>query len=338
MPFNFQDRDSPPRTVEMDRPFQPMSAGGSEMAVDSRGLVYNPRKEYVENGRFYHAWHKGKYLFPCDEEEKNRLDIMHKTFTVARRGKLFTAPVRITPGYRCNILDLGCGTGIWAIDVADKYNPEEVYVRGVDLALIQPQEIPINVEFLQVDIETPWQNMGRDAWDLIHLRTLNGSIQSYPQLYSQIYAHLKPRVGYIEQVEIDWMPRCEDGTLPPHAAILRWANELLGAMDDHGRSMRVDGQRTMAQLREAGFVDIKEEVIKVAINGWPTDADEKERGRWLALGLTTGLAALTLAPLARMRNKSSAEIQNLVERVRLEVADRRIHAFCYVYAWTARRP
>lgn len=85
---------------------------------------------------------------------------MHKTFTVARRGKLFTAPVRITPGYRCNILDLGCGTGIWAIDVAEfvpsslltlhfsytkqpppsKYNPEEVYVRGVDLALIQPQE------------------------------------------------------------------------------------------------------------------------------------------------------------------------------------------------------
>lgn len=143
-------------------------------------------------------------------------------------------------------------------------------------------------------------------------------------------SHLKPRVGYIEQVEIDWIPRCEDGTLPPHAEILRWASELLSAMDDHGRSMRVDSQRTMAQLREAGFVDIKEEVIKVALNGWPTDPDEKERGRWLALGLTTGLAALTLAPLARMRDKSSAEIQNLVERVRLEVADRRIHAFCYV--------
>lgn len=61
------DRDRPRRTLEMDRPSQPMSAGGSEMAVDSRGLVYNPRKEYVENGRFYHAWHKGKYLFPCDE-------------------------------------------------------------------------------------------------------------------------------------------------------------------------------------------------------------------------------------------------------------------------------
>jgi len=125
----------------MARPSQPVLAqmGASEMVVDSRGLVYNPRKEYVENGRFYHAWHKGKYMFPCDEvrtslcdlshssllmlihlqEEKNRLDIFHKTFTVARKGQLFSAPLNITPGRRCKILDLGCGTGIWSIDVAE---------------------------------------------------------------------------------------------------------------------------------------------------------------------------------------------------------------------------
>lgn len=131
-------------------------------------------------------------------------------------------------------------------------------------------------------------------------------------------------------MEIDWVPRCDDGTLPPNAEMIKWANELLSAMDDHGRSMRVDSQRTLAQLREAGFVDIKEEVIKVAINGWPTDPDEKERGRWLALGLTTGLTALTLAPLARMRDKSRAEVNAMVESVRSEVANRRIHAFCYV--------
>lgn len=52
------------------------------------------------------------------KEEENRLDIMHKTLTVAR-GKLFSAPVNISPGYMCNVLDLGCGTGIWSIDVAE---------------------------------------------------------------------------------------------------------------------------------------------------------------------------------------------------------------------------
>jgi len=109
-----------------------------EVAVDRRGVRYNPRKEYPENDRFYNFKHNGRYLFPCDEvrlpqaavsipkltrvlavkEEGNRLDIMHKTFTVAR-GKLFSAPVNISPGYMCNILDLGCGTGIWSIDVAE---------------------------------------------------------------------------------------------------------------------------------------------------------------------------------------------------------------------------
>jgi hypothetical protein len=86
----------------------------------------------------------------------------------------------------------------------------------------------------------------------------------------------------------------------------------------------------MAHLREAGFVDIKEEVIRVPVNGWPTDRDEKERGRWLALGLTTGLTALTLAPLARMKDRSRAEVDTLVEKVRMEVANRRIHAYCNV--------
>jgi hypothetical protein len=38
-----------------------------------------------------------------------------------------------------------------------------------------------------MDIEAPWQDMGRDSWDLIHLRTLNGSVQNYAQLYSQIF-------------------------------------------------------------------------------------------------------------------------------------------------------
>ena len=119
--------------------------------MDRRGVRYNPRKEYPENDRFYNFQHNGRYLFPCDEvrllravgsmhqkadrlsfvkEEGNRLDILHKTFTVAR-GKLFSAPVTISPGYMCNILDLGCGTGIWSIDVAECVYSETPWLRDV---------------------------------------------------------------------------------------------------------------------------------------------------------------------------------------------------------------
>lgn len=148
--------------------------------------------------------------------------------------------------------------------------------------------------------------------------------------FDTIDSHLKPHVGYIEQVEIDWMPHCDSGTLPPHADILRWAAELLSAMDMHGRPMRVDSQRTVAYLSEAGFVDIKEEVIKVPISGWSDDPVEKERGRWLALALIKGLSALTLGPLTRINGRSRAEVDHLAEKVRMEVANRKIRAQCYV--------
>lgn len=206
-----------------------------------------------------------------------------------------------------------------------------------------------------MDIEEPWQTqMGHDIqWDVIHLRTLMGSIQDWGQLYAQIFAlvlpppsysraedncsltrvccrNLRPHFGYMEQVEIDLIPRCDDGSLPPNAEMLSWASEVFSAMEDHGRSLRVDSQRTMSYLRQAGFVDIKEEVIKVPINGWPINPAERELGRFLCLGLTMGLVAMTLAPLARMRGMSREEVEAKTSRVKEEIANRRIHAYCRV--------
>lgn len=54
------------------------------------------------------------------QPEKDRMDIYHKLFLVARRDQLHSAPV--PPDARWGpprILDLGCGTGIWAIDMAE---------------------------------------------------------------------------------------------------------------------------------------------------------------------------------------------------------------------------
>ena len=45
------------------------------------------------------------------------MDIYHKLFLVARRDALHSAPIVTTHAPR--ILDLGCGTGIWAIDMAE---------------------------------------------------------------------------------------------------------------------------------------------------------------------------------------------------------------------------
>ncbi|KAI9704062.1 MAG: hypothetical protein M1820_005684 [Bogoriella megaspora] len=87
---------------------------------------------YRENGRDYHSFRRGMYMFPCDEKEKDRLDMFHKFFLVARRDSLHSAPV---PRHNARILDLGCGTGIWSIDMAEHLKPGYGYFEQVEIDL-----------------------------------------------------------------------------------------------------------------------------------------------------------------------------------------------------------
>jgi hypothetical protein len=152
----------------------------------SNGLpVPAHNSNYLENGRYYHGYRRGIYQYPCDEPEKDRMDIYHKLFAVARRDMLHQAPV---PQHgETRILDLGTGTGIWAIDMADKFLHAEVL--GLDLVNIQPERIPPNLRFrVPRDYESPW-SLGEDSWDLIHLRMACGSVTSWPELYQKVFAY-----------------------------------------------------------------------------------------------------------------------------------------------------
>ena len=65
---------------------------------------------------------------PCDQQkltvvfaqpEKERMDIYHTMFLVARRQELHRAPLVESADGSTRILDVGTGTGIWAIDMAE---------------------------------------------------------------------------------------------------------------------------------------------------------------------------------------------------------------------------
>jgi len=52
------------------------------------------------------------------------------------------------------VLDLGTGTGIWAIDVADEFPNADVIAN--DLSPIQPENVPENVAFEVDDVESEY--------------------------------------------------------------------------------------------------------------------------------------------------------------------------------------
>ena len=75
--------------------------------------VWPSVRDYVfENNRRYHKFQEGRYLIPNDEPEQEREDMKHAMIVNACDGRLHLAPL-YNPH---RILDIGTGTGIWAVD------------------------------------------------------------------------------------------------------------------------------------------------------------------------------------------------------------------------------
>lgn len=68
---------------------------------------------FFENGRRYHRFREGLYPFPNDSIEQEREELLHVLIKSLGEGKLHHAPIGSNPQ---NILDVGTGTGVWAVD------------------------------------------------------------------------------------------------------------------------------------------------------------------------------------------------------------------------------
>ncbi|CAG8923946.1 unnamed protein product [Penicillium salamii] len=302
----------------------------------SSPIIYSDQKipekypSYKENGRMYHGYRKGVYPLPCDEEEQDRLDIFHKLFTVARAGDgLIYAPLPPKP----RILDLGCGTGIWSIEVANKH--PDAFVVGCDLAPIQPANSPKNCDFYApFDFESPW-TLGDDSWDLIHMQMGAGSVASWPSLYRRVHQHLRPG-AWFEQIEIDLRPRCEDKD--PGRALSSWYSTLRHATESAMRPMAHSTSETIRNLQSAGFTEIDHQIVGLPLNPWHKDEHEQKVARWYNLAISESVLPLSLAPFSRVLGWTREQIDRIAADVKQEAFDKKTHTFNLLHIYQARKP
>ncbi|EON98447.1 putative sam domain protein [Phaeoacremonium minimum UCRPA7] len=74
-----------------------------------------------------------EYGLPMDSAELDRIDMCHAKYCALIGKKRYLAPI-LNPQ---RILDLGCGTGIWCIEMAEDFPAAEVI--GTDVAPTQPE-------------------------------------------------------------------------------------------------------------------------------------------------------------------------------------------------------
>ncbi|GAB1321060.1 Secondary metabolism regulator LAE1 [Madurella fahalii] len=296
-----------------------VSLGGSSRT----GSITSSITDYVyENGRRYHAYRSGQYVLPNDEAEQERLDLQHHIWRLLQQGALFTAPLSISepdnersPGNgEFRILDLGCGTGIWAIDMADEFPRASVF--GVDLSPIQPDWVPPNCRFHVDDYEDEWTYRDDEKFDYIHGRALSGTVADWPRFYRQVRQNLKPG-GWCELQEYDAWIFSDDDSFDRAVWTKEWVTKLDNASKMFGKQINVAAQHKQWMI-DAGFDDVWEEVRRIPIGPWAKDPLLKELGRFEQLHMQMSVASHTPALFTRVWSFSKSQVQLLIEGVKRE--------------------
>ncbi|OMP82058.1 Phosphoethanolamine N-methyltransferase 3 [Diplodia seriata] len=276
-------------------------------------------KHRYEHGRRYHKFREGAYWGPNDDIQNEQLDIGHHMYKLVLDDRLLLAPVGDDVK---KALDVGCGTGIWAIEFAEEYPEAEVV--GVDLSPIQPSVVPSNCTFVVDDCTQSW-SFPKDEFDLVHIRALFGSVSDWPAFYKEAYDHIKPG-GWINQFETSIVPKSDDGSLAADHTLLEWARLFVEAANKFGKSLMVIDDMKQRMV-EAGFEDVTEVMYKVPLGTWPSNPKLKEIGRWDLMYCYQGCEGWALYLLTHVMGWEIEEVKKLVERYKEALKDPKVHSY-----------
>jgi hypothetical protein len=81
------------------------------------------------------------------------------------------------------------------------------------------------------------------------------------------------------------------------------------------------------QLEDAGFVNVKEEIIRSPLGPWPKDKTLKSAGMFRKEAILDGLMNIAKRPLEKGLGWSKLEIEVLLAKTRKDLMDNSIHSY-----------
>ncbi|KJF60967.1 methyltransferase [Coccidioides immitis RS] len=319
-------------TCSMIEPDSSASGDTEHQTVESDyASIASTIPNYVyQNGRRYHSHRMDQYLLPNDEREQERLDFIHHIFRLTLGGELCYAKLDNPQ----RILDIGTGTGIWAMEVGETFPSAEVI--GTDLSPTQSSWAPPNVQFLVDDALQDWV-FPESSFDFIHIRTLGGNIPDWLSFMQKCYKYLKPG-GQIEISECRPRFCCDDNSYPQECRTRHWMNEFERVTAQTGLEFDPFPQ-CAGRLQQAGFQDVEAVERVVPIGTWPKDKALKTRGRYfMAQLLGNALETYTLSLFTRTAGWTPDEVYTLLNGVTEEVSRNKMHLYTHFGFTVGRKP
>ncbi|KAI1343965.1 methyltransferase domain-containing protein [Xylariaceae sp. FL0016] len=281
-----------------------------------------------EHGRRYQSAN-GMYHLPNDVQEMDRLELQHLIWMEMLGGRYNLAPLessRLT-----HALDVGCGTGNWAIEFANLH--PDVQVLGTDLSPIQPDWVPANCSFFIDDCTHDWSFHQR--FDYVHCRALTMGIADWDRLVDQAHAFLQPG-GWLELQEFHLPLDSPDGSVAPGSALWTWGrkiSEVCARLGIDSLAALRHGER----LRRRGFQEVGERYLPTPLGPWAKGQRQKRIGWMGRKDLYEGIDGIS-KKLFLMMGEASEEVDDLLERCKAELLDSSIHVCMPLHVIWGQKP
>ncbi|KAI8651305.1 hypothetical protein NCS55_01374400 [Fusarium keratoplasticum] len=273
------------------------SAIDSQRWVESTASITSSILEYRKiHGRTYKSSKTTEYWAPNDEKHVEGFDLGCDKIKDILTLSILKCKQRI--------LDVGTGSGIWAIDMADIF--PSAHIIGIDISPTQLSWIPPNL------------------FDFIHIRSLHDAIDDWTKLYGQLFKFLKPG-GWVQHMEPGIALRCDNPAtkVDKDHVFKQWAQLFYDAGDRLGRTFDITDKKMETWACEAGFTQIPPKTLKLPYGGWPKDPTLKELGRYVNFYMDMSLGGFATYPMSQILGWSLEEITVLVTQMRAAINDQK---------------
>ncbi|KAI2468651.1 S-adenosyl-L-methionine-dependent methyltransferase [Annulohypoxylon bovei var. microspora] len=304
------------------------AVSGSSSSRFFRSIVYKFGRTFNRN-----------YFLPSDKQEQERMNLQHEISVEVHDGDLHLSPV-IKPR---RVLDVGTGTGIWAIEFGTSHftrrNPDSE-VLGIDLNPVPPPPFIVpNCHFGIADVYDEWK-FGR-PFDFIHVRSL-GEPADKRKLFKLIYDNLAPG-GWVEFQEWILHAQSSDRSLEG-TAFQKW-NKLMSegkfffrnCVKNLGRSLFyvLDYKRV---LELTGFENIVERKYAVPTNTWPPGKQSQKIGAMQKSNTLQVIDVYSFPVFSNGLGWSKDALDRLLVEVRKDIENTRIHSYSTLMTVYCKKP
>ncbi|KAK4211705.1 S-adenosyl-L-methionine-dependent methyltransferase, partial [Rhypophila decipiens] len=306
------------------------------------------RDVFVHHNREFqrYAVENGVYFAPVDDDEVERLQYMHQIFNMMFDSRLIFPPI---PRPR-RILDLGYGSGSWAIEAAEQYPECEVcdlqsvsfsvisfVVFGIDIyPYPMPVDMPPNLIVQVDDLNSP-STFSSNSFDLVHSRMMAGGIHAnrWTNYMADILRVLRPG-GWCQMVEIYFNAQSDNGTLTANHALQVWSQRYMQSIQPY-KDPRAP-LRLQNWMTQAGFVEVESRLVPLPLSGWSNDPRDNEIGTSNRANVHRLLSALSIYPFTQALGMTLADVQLLVAQAHNEADNPAFKAYFPVYVCIGRKP